>query len=215
MTNLVTAFGRDYFMSRFRGAFFRDPENAVGRVLGFVDTGNSTTVHVEYVTGKVGRLSTSQKNVPFSFFTSMKQFSTPRLGWRSASNGRFMSYYYVNSGTYSHRGVSSGNLKKVVATHTAQLANVGSISTTYYSSDQVLNKLISDPEYVDMRNGVEAMRQGTIMGFAVDHNIAVCIAGPSTASIMYKLNEVGKVNLDSGELSFVNDYIEQEVMEAA
>lgn len=195
--NLIQEHGPNYFYERCRGSIFIHPDGWVGTV---VNAGQEDVL-VKKIEGNVGKLSVSETSLPADFFSSLAVFDVPELGWRTALNGRVLTYYgRLNS--YS-RGVSPG--RTVSCSHsdmTYHMMENRAVSRSYFERYDVQAKMITTPDYLTLAEGCGQMREGTIASFAMGPHLAVSASDEDNIGILYvRYTAVGTVNLREATLS--------------
>lgn len=198
--SIVTELGPRYFEQRFAGAYFRGPDNKIC----MVDTASrevrrDNAVPVIVIGGPIERVNSENITLPDTFFTDMAQFAVPRLGWRSAQNGRFMTYLTRNNQSYQ-RGVCKKNLEFQDAPHTSFLCQYASISREYYQRPVTLGKMVLDPQYMPLARGLADMNAGRRAGFCLNPDIAVVPFSEDKYALLGMAGMVGTVECATGTI---------------
>lgn len=196
MTNLVQELGREYFLQRFKGTFFKGPDDATCIMRRHPGDGEA---EVDKIVGTVNKPEIESILVPDEFFSDMRVFATPELGWRSAAQGKYLARLNRNNTSY-HRGVASQNIGRNVSDLTMWLANEGVISLSYYAREATLAKLVMEPEYLSLSEGLTKIGSGEILSFCISANMAVFAEGEEDMALMFNANKVGTINL-RGEIN--------------
>jgi hypothetical protein len=207
MSNLVKELGDRYFKQRFVHAMF-----AVDGMPHFLDSesmwpnGKVTAVKV---LGPAEKPKTESVNLPWHFFDSFDKFRVPPLGWRMAAQGRVLIHFTRNGIRRAgyRRGVAPENLRKYYAPSSIFLDRGGNISLHYYNGTAATTSLIMDPKYMSLKEGIEAMDNGDVVGFAANANIAVIPAVSRGKTVMFNTNFVGTISKD-GEVKCESPIIE-------
>lgn len=196
--NLMQEFGPRYVNDRSRGAVFVHPEGWTGIMEQAYDNGE---VEVTKVEGNVGRLSVEKIMLPHDYFTGLKVFDVPELGWRTAQNGRMLVHLRQSSG-YS-RGVSPrNNLITEYSDMTQYMFENRAVSQAYYQRQDVMAKLITTPEYLTLADGIKQMREGEIASFAMSPILAACATDDENVANLYvRTRVVGTINLLDGSIN--------------
>ena len=210
MSNLVQQFSPDYFSSRFTGAFFINGNGIPSYV---VEALSSREVLIKEITGSVGRLSTNETTLDASFFSSLKVFRHPPLGWRSEQRGRVLVHLSKNVASSTARALSGRNLYVEQSPITKELTRSGKLSSSYITQPGVLAKLVLTPTYIPFDKGVAMMRDGRLLSFCTSSNLAVAAESDDTAAILWGPAKVGAVNLNTGDLTLVNNVFREELKE--
>lgn len=195
--NLVEEVGPSYMAERFAGCVFLNADNQPC----FINPDKramhwgTDTVKVTAVTGPVSKRTVVACDVPLDFFTDLSVFKVPPLGWRATNNGRYLAFFSRNNESYN-RAVSVNNIVRTLAQPTRYLINSGAISADTYNSDSATALLLLKPEYTPLREGLEQIRNGLSLSFAVNPNIAVIPAADNKQAIYFNLNRVAMVDPD-------------------
>lgn len=195
--SLVQEVGERYMAERFAGCMFLNADNKVC----LINTDKRSnhwgpeSVRVTAVSGPVSKLTVEDVQVPTSFFKDLSVFKVPPLGWRTTNGGRYMAYFSRNNESYM-RAVSVSNLIKVISQPTRYLINTGVISGEHYGRETATALLVLQPEYVKFRDGIQQMREGSILSFAVNQNVAVVPAADDKQYVYFNLKRVAVVEPD-------------------
>lgn len=198
--NMVEELGISYFAQRFGGSFIKGPKGEVCCIRssgGWVD---DKTVPVNVYKGRLEKLTASVEMLPADHFTDMSVLAVPRLGWRSAARGKFLAHYSRNNTSYQ-RGVCPGNLKVTQAPHTRYLSDYGEISLAFYQSESVQGKLILEPNYLSLAEGLQRMREGKLLAFPVNASFAVTPHDEENYALLASDRVVGTVAKETGEIN--------------
>lgn len=208
---LIDRLGMDQFLNKYQGSFFKGEDGATYIVHGNGDSGD--TVKCKKVGGTVNKPTVEEVDVPKSFFADMGTFATPPLGWRVAAQGRYLVYLSRNNQSY-HRGTAVGNISRSVHEMTNWFAREQGMSLDYYGRDAVLAKLVMEPVYLPLAEGLALIKKGKIVAFAVNELIAVAPLDSTTYQILFKEKQIGTVNED-GVVSCDIPYVVKELEQAA
>lgn len=189
MTNLVQELGVDKFRQKFQGSFFFG-EDGAPCVINSLSDG---MVNCTSVSGNVKAIRVSERAVPYAFFSSLAKFKVPKLGWRSAYEGRYLAYLSRDNRSY-HRGISASNLTAEVSPLTRWLMRSNNFGAIL--SNNKLCILALCPEYLSLSEGVAAMRRGDLLSFAVSPDIAVIPSEEDTYDVYFRQNQAGKIMPD-------------------
>lgn len=197
--NMVEELGTSYFAQRFGGSFMKGPSGEVCciRASGWQDERH---VPVNVYKGRVEKLTMEVAHIPADFFVDMSVLAVPRLGWRSAARGKFLAHYSRNNTSYQ-RGVCPGNLKLVQAPHTRYLSDYGEIALPFYQAEGVQGKLILEPNYLSLAEGLHRMREGKLLAFPVNASFAVTPHDEDNYALITVDRMVGTVAKETGEIN--------------
>lgn len=201
MPNLIESVGVDYFNRRFSGSYFLDQNDNPAIV---VTAGGDATV-ATVLKGTSNRMMEDTAEIPNDYFTDLSKFSVPRLGWRTAAQGKYLVYMSRNNRSY-HRGLSAGNLNVKLSPMTQWLVRSNNFRNTIGKNKQAL--LAMKPEFIPFAEGVEKMRRGEILSFAASHIVAVSPDVDEKFAIFFREKKVGEV-LPNGTLSFTIPSVEE------
>lgn len=207
--NIIQEMGRDYFNQRCAGGIFLSPEG----ITNYVVEANTTSVVCKQISGDVGKLKTESRTYPHDHFTSFNLFRVPELGWRSAMDGRIIVRYTRNNTRYE-RAVCQRNLITEVHPLMATLIDQQAVSPTYYQQQGVQAKMIAEPGYIPMVEGLERMRSGELLAFAVTPHVAVAAESDDRAIIYFGSTPAGTADL-SGDVTINSKYVRNLLSEAA
>lgn len=190
MANLIQELGADRFLSKFFNSFFYDPEGVPSRVTNVDRHSPELNVHCTAVSGPAHNVRVNNSILPAEFFSGIGVFKTPKLGWRSVADGRVLVYLSRNNRSY-HRGTSPKNLNVELSQLTRWLQRSGNYNFPF--TDNKLCALTMTPNYMSFAQGVEQMRRGNILSFAVSPEIAVTPGPQDTLDIYFRTIKGGKV----------------------
>lgn len=189
--NLIEEFGLDRFNQRFRGTFFKGPDGVAHIISKATDSGN---VNAERVDGNVDRTKVSNVTLPFSFFEGIGAVATPRLGWRVAAGGKYV-VYLARTSSY-HRGCSENTLTKLHAPITKLAIENKNLNIKHYIRTPVLAKLVMEPTYLSMAEGLRRINSGELISFAINQDVVLFPEDNDTLALMFRTAKVGTVGLD-------------------
>lgn len=189
MANLIEQIGADYFHRRFQGAFFRDPDSFPSVMHGMSGRGD-----IEYsrVLGTPDRVANEVRHLSFDFFDSLEKFSVPPLGWRSGYAGKLLVHMQRNNSSYNHRGVGANNIQSHFAPLTTELADEGMVNTSL-SYAQLCSLVFSD-DFLPLQQGVEEIREGQRLGFAVSPTVAISVKNEEVLEVYFRQYAVGTID---------------------
>lgn len=193
--NMVQELGTTYFAQRFGGSYFKGPDGNPAVIL-TRNWRDERSVPCNIFRGKVEKAETLSEDIPADFFTDMGVLAVPRLGWRSAAKGKYLTYLSRNNTSYQ-RGVCAGNLRRLYAPHTEYLVNYGEISPAYYQGDAITAKLLYEQEYLTLADGVDQMNAGKMLAFPVSPALAVVPKNDTHFALLMERREVGVVDRES------------------
>ncbi len=198
--SIVTELGHSYFAERFNGAYFRGPEDKMY----MIDTGrrgfsSGSNVPVLSIAGTAERVTSDVETLPTSFFTDMAQFKVPRLGWRCAQNGRYLTYLTRNNQSYQ-RGVCKKNIERTYAPHTDFLSRYGQVSKDYFDRYETTGKLVLDPHYLPLQQGLREMNAGRRLAFAINPDVAVVPYSDDRYALLGMSGMIGTVECATGQI---------------
>lgn len=189
MSHLINQIGLDYFRRRFSSAFFIGPDGLPSFVN---DVGDGYTVHCTKVTGSVDKISTENIRVPWAFFDSLERFRVPALGWRCGYKGKLLVHLQRDNGSYSMRGTGSGNMRPHFSPLTSVLADDGQVNTRL--SPAQLCALTFDNSFIPLQQGVQEIRNGQRLSFAVSPTIAVSVKNDTVLEVYFRQFAVGTID---------------------
>jgi hypothetical protein len=194
--NLLKELGRAYMQQRFYGSMFFDADKNVC----YISEDNSQwtmpdAVPIIKLSGTVEKPKTERIQMPGDFFTDLSVFATPTLGWRMAAQGRYLAHYSKVTRS-NHRGLAPNNITTYIAPSTQFLNTHGSISTEYYSRTSNVVQIIMRPEFVTLKDGIEAMNKGDLFSFCISPTLAIMPEVNNTKAIFFKTHKVGIVEED-------------------
>lgn len=207
--NIIQEMGRDYFNQRCAGGIFLSPEG----IANYVVEANTQSVVCKQMTGEVGKLKTEQRIYPHDHFTSFNLFRVPELGWRAAMDGRILVRYTRNNTRYE-RAVCQRNVVTEIHPLMATLIDTAAVSATYYQQQGVQAKMIAEPGFLTMADGLERMRSGEILSFVVTPHVVVAAESDDRAVIYFGTTPAGIADL-SGEVTINSKYVRNLLSEAA
>lgn len=188
--NLIQELGQGYFHERFNRCMFFGPD---GKPAYIIDGAHHQGVKCVLVDGPSTKPVTTETFIPYDFFKDLSVFSVPALGWRSAAQGRYTVYMSRNNRTYQ-RGVSNGVLNKFIAPSTELLIRDDGVSPDYYERESTVVTMVMRPEYMPLREGVEAMNEGSVYSFCVSANLAILPVSDDAYGLYFNTNRVGSVS---------------------
>lgn len=199
MTNLVEELGVSYVLDRFRECMFLDGE---GKSC-YIDGSRPWLrghVAVNVVDGTPEAPVVAQGQLTAEFFKDLTVLATPALGWRQSNEGRYLVHFTRDNRSY-HRAVAPANLKRSFAPSTRYLVNTSNLDRAIYDGVDSTALLVLKPQYTPFREGLEAMRNGAILSFAVSPTIAVIPDMNNSQAVLFNTTRVAVVRPD-GELVF-------------
>lgn len=197
--NIIQATSTNYFRSKFGGALFFGPDGSpcviphadMGGINGYTFT-DEHKVRAYSLSGTAEKPAKKELIIEPDFFDSMERFDVPELGWRTAAEGRIM--MHITRATRSYKkGVCLDALQVEVAPHSSELMDTGNISRDYYNRPTTRALMILSPNYKSMEEGLAAMNDGSIMGFAVSNKLAVLPSAGEHYNIAYGLRIIGRI----------------------
>lgn len=199
MTNLLQELGVQYMVDRFQDCMFLDPAGNPA----YIDSlrrWEPGYVAVNVVTGTPENPVVSEGQMEAGFFKDLNVFTVPPLGWRSSSEGRYLVNFWRNNRSYN-RAVSALNVQRRFSPSTRYLVSTRNLNREVYDSQASTTLLIMKPEYTPFREGVEKMKRGEILSFAINPTLAVIPETDNRQSILFKDTRVAIVQ-PSGDLTF-------------
>ena len=187
--NLIDRIGREYFNRRFARSFFYDDEGRPS----IIQSARTEGVDYTALTGSSKRVTSTIRNLPHDFFTGLEKFHVPYLGWRSASNGKYLAFFSRNNRSY-HRGLAENNLDIAQSAMTRWMYRSKNLTTNLSENLKCLMAL--KPEFVPFTEGIRAMRAGELVSFAVSPTIAVMPDVDNTMAIYFRQAKAGMVRAD-------------------
>lgn len=206
--NLVEELGRRYFAERFDGSFFKGPDGSTCIVAGLGNDG----ILANKVAGTVSKPALDSTEIPNDFFVDMSVFATPELGWRSAAQGKYLAFFSRNNRSY-HRGTSHGNLHRDISPLSYWAAETGALNLPTYNKEATTAKLVMEPEYLSLTEGLAKLAEGELLSFCISANMAVFPEEEEMLALMFNNRKVGTVNLN-GEITcnipFIRSTLEEQ-----
>lgn len=199
MTNLVQELGVAYIKERFQECMFLTPEGSPA----FINSSRPWPrgqVAITVAGGSPSAPTSTDAELPHGFFSSLSVFAAPPLGWRVSDDGKYLVNFWRNNRSY-HRAIAPANLHRRFAPSTRWLLNTNNLSREVYDSSASTALLVMQPRYTQFREGLEKMRRGEVLSFAVNPNIAVIPEVDNQQAVLFNNNRVAIVRPD-GELSF-------------
>lgn len=195
--NIVDQVGWEYFSTRFNGCVFIGPSAAPHYIEG-VNNSRSRLVQCKEVESYK---SARNVTLPYDFFESFKFLAVPEVGWRAAEGGRLLVRLERNNTSYT-RGITLKNLTRDYAMHTEYMFNMGKLSRRDVELPAYTATLVTKPEHMSMRDGLEAMNKGEIMAFTNSAHIAVVPESNTTYNILCGSSHVANVSPE-GEVTLM------------
>ena len=212
MPNLLQSLGRDYFDSRCEGSMFFGPGGSPSSILR-ASRDNYNQVIIKSYTGKIGRITTEQAELEADFFSGLEVLRTPELGWRTALDGKYLAFLSRNNRGYT-RGVTGANLTTNLHPMSMSLIEDGEISNSYFENLGVQTKLVMEPDYLTLAEGMASMREGNILSFAMSASMALVVESDEAASLLLGRRRVGSVSFD-GTINCTIPYVRANLEEPA
>jgi hypothetical protein len=194
MPNLIESIGENYFNRRFADTFFLDDRKRPSVV---VRAGEGQVTY-EALTGSASRVSSTHRTLPYSFFEGLGNFSVPILGWRTRDKGRFLAFFSRNNRSY-HRGLSPDNLQMVYSDLTAWAGRSGNTNLDIDYKTKCF--MAMKPSFLPFTEGVQKMRDGELLSFAVSPTVAVVPGEEGKLDVYFRQSKAGVVAPD-GTVSF-------------
>lgn len=216
MANLISELGRPYFNERFGNSFFKGPNGHPCYVMRSERTAVIETpeiVRAVEVKGSLSKPTVDEIEIPADFFSSMEVFAVPELGWRMAAKGKYLARFERNNRSY-HRGVAFSNLIRSHHDMTLWAADEGIISLEHYTRHANTVKLVMEPEYMPLSEGIKEMAQGKLLSFAVSANLAVVPDLDDKFALLFGYNKVGTITPEGEidcEIPLIGQSYEEEV----
>lgn len=200
---IISTMGRDYFVRKFSSAVFFGPEGehcvlphqalaGLKSASPFTVEGNVRAISV---VGTAEKHSKRELILPQDFFDDMNKFSIPTLGYRTAAEGRVMFYASPIVRAYK-KGVCLDAVRTDIAFHSRELMSAGAISSSYYSRPSTRAKMLLDPQYMSLSDGLRAMNDGDILSFALSPNLAIVPSDGENYLVHCKNQIIGEVTPD-------------------
>jgi hypothetical protein len=205
MTDLITKLGTEFFNRKFSGSYFKDNQDRPG-IIRTVDGGQ---VAYTALGGNSKRIYRSDQTLPRSFFTGLEVFSVPTLGWRSAQDGKYLSFFSRNNRSY-HRGLSGSNLTSEHSPLTKWLMASQNMDRNIALNEDFKCMLAMKPEFIPFTVGIQKMREGSLLSFAASPTVAVMPGEEDTFSIYFRQALAGKVLPDGTvvvDIPMLADYV--------
>ena len=205
MTNIVEELGTDRFRQKFNGAFFLNEDG----VPSLVSSASGGLVSATAVTGTVKSPRVNAISIPYNFFSGLAVFKTPKLGWRTSHEGKVLTYLIRDNRSY-HRGTSEHNLRTNNSAMTDWLTRSGNLTLGLSASKLCLLTLA--PEFMKFSEGIEAIRNGSVLSFAASPDIAVGPSEDDNLDIYFRQNVAGRVKPDNTvevSLPIITEYLKE------
>lgn len=195
MSNLAMELGREYMDQFYKEAMFVHGDK-IHVYKGHMDDSKIITASIGMEEGA----RWSSDSVPSDSIKSMGDFRWPKLGYRQFSNklSQDKLVYYVTSTRSAMRGLKSQFL---VYTPTPPLRCVPGVDTPKRFADSAqIVRTIFNPRFASYHEGLEALRAGTTIGFALNEDFAVSLPVTDTRNymfdVLYKGAKVGGVDAE-------------------
>jgi hypothetical protein len=202
MSNIVQELGTSFLIERFNGCMFFDPQGQVQYING---TGRwpAEMVGTSRISGTPEQPVEERDAVPWDFFKDLRVFNVPPLGWRMNTDGSYLVHFRRNNRSY-HRAIANSNLQRTHAPSTNYLINSGNLADRAFRDANSTALMVMRPIYLPFRQGLEQMRAGELLSFAVSATIAVIPEVDDCQTIMFNTTPVAKV-LPTGEVVFTSN----------
>lgn len=203
MTHLIEKVGREYFNRRFSGSFFMDDRkrpSIVGRAA-------DGMVNYTAITGSPRKIIRTARDLPYSFFSGLEVFGVPPLGWRSHSEGKYLAFYTRNNRSY-HRGLSPDNIQVHPTAMTQWMLSSNNLTTS--QDPETLCFVALKPHFTPFAEGIQKMREGSLLSFAVSPTVAVVPTEDDKFSILFRQAKAGVVMPDNSvivDVPLLSDYM--------
>lgn len=144
-------------------------------------------------------------------FYDTKLYNGYKLGYRSFDQGKRLLYLYQMPARIGSRGISARRLGVVEDPVTETVFGAMSKVKINYESVQAA-KLILDPAFISINDGIKAMLEGELASAAINSDIALVVSSAEDAEefpihVMYRQMNAGKVKAD-GSFTFNPEYQE-------
>lgn len=194
MSNLITQYGANWFISKFGGSIFM--LNGEPHIVTPDSSGWRTQVPCNRLDLADNGFSVTRQDVRVSadVFTDASVFAIPNLGWRSLDKGRLLVYLSRNNSSY-HRGLASRNLNIETSSLTTLLHRRGGYTTQINPIDYL--RAAAMPEFMTLMEGIEKIRNEEILSFAVSSTVAVLPLNGEQLRVMFKQKVAGIINPDN------------------
>lgn len=194
--NLVDYVGRNYFADRFKGCMFYDPQ---GRPA-YIDNNRQWprgAVSVNIVEGTADSYKVTETSLPHEFFKDMQILATPPLGWRMAGKGKYMVHLRrsnVGNRNGYQRGLNTRILEKTLSPVTEFMLDTDNLSEDPYVTEPAIVSMVMNPEYHRLKDGLELLREGELLSFCVNPNIAVIPDVNDNVAVLFNTKKVATIN---------------------
>jgi hypothetical protein len=207
--SLIAQLGMDQFLTKYNTSFF------MHEGLPCIVTGSNRDgkVKADKIDGTINKPTTTAVAIDPEFFTDMGVFATPPLGWRVAGNGRFLVYMQRNNASF-HRGTCIDNISISHHEITRWFEQNGGINMDYYTRHSTLCKMVMQPEYVSLAEGLSLIQKGKIVSFAVNELMAVVPAEDGVYDVLFREKKVGTVD-ENGSVTCTIPYVVSSLEAAA
>lgn len=205
---LIAQLGMDQFLNKYNTSFF------MHEGLPCIVTGSNRDgkVKADKIDGTINKPVTTAVVIEPEFFTDMSVFATPALGWRAAANGRYLVYLQRNNGSF-HRGTCIDNMHVNMHEMTTWFAQNGGLNLDYYGRHSTICKMVMQPQYVSLTEGLALIQRGKVVSFAVNELLAVVPAEDGLYDVLFREKKVGSVD-DNGSITCTIPFV-VEALEAA
>lgn len=207
--SLIAQLGMDQFLTKYSGSFFMH-EGLPCFVTGSNRDGN---VKADKIGGTINKPVTTQVVIDPEFFTDMGVFATPALGWRVAGNGRYLVYMQRNNGSF-HRGTCIDNITFNYHEMTTWFAQNNGLNMEYYSRNAAICKLVMEPVYLPLTEGLALIQKGKIVSFAVNELMAIVPSENGLYDVLFREKKVGTVD-DNGSVTCTIPFVVESLEAAA
>lgn len=202
--NLVKELGVQYMQDRFGYCMFYNNDGLPCYVDPTIAWGRGK-VGVKMLEGPIEEVRSTSVQVPETFFTDLKVFSVPPLGWRMSSDGRYMAHFRRNNKSYQ-RAVAPKVMLRTLSPATQFLVDTDNVDDQYYNTVDGTVMLVMSPKYIRFREGLRQMREGELFSFAVTPNLAILPWTEGRQSIYFNTMQVGMVE-ENGDVNCPNPQV--------
>lgn len=206
--NLVEELGHEYVTSYFQGAMLQSE----GNLYRFVHMRSSAMALVQKFLPDGSPINGWEEvHIPASALKGFTSFSSPKLGYRNIKRGPDPhSVTYLTSQRSTRRGFRLDNIRA----DNLSVFNLENVEAGWDFLDLwTKTKVVYSPEFVGLKQGLAELQAGNLLGFAVNHDIAIAIdmdiAAKFPWSIYFKGMRVGGIS-DTGIITIHNKIVNRQ-----
>lgn len=205
---LIADLGVRYVKEMFSTALFMH-EGAVYR---FRDTDGKILLADKYPL--TDEHAADQVHLPAAVLKDLSVFAQPPLGYRNIDTGKYgNAVVWLASTRTAHRGMRLESVRSILLPPYHVLPQLGMLYEATQRHPRI--KLLYAPKFYNFHNGMNMLRSGKHLGFAVNNNLAIGLSHTRNDSglydIYYRERVAGTVDLD-GNIKVFNRVVARETI---